>query len=427
MSLARWQATIVDDQGNVVPSASVTVRREVAGSPLATIYSDREGTTPLGNPLTADSDGFAAFHVPGGAYQIVATSGAFSRTWRYVGIGLSSEQDAPPVGVSYVFDSITTDSDPGSGLFRLDNATPSSATTIYFDNVDNDAATQTSWLDTLDDGGSSTDRGTIFLRSVDNSAVLVATVTGSVVDGTGYRKVSITVLSSTAADTFVAGSVFGVIFTQSGSGSGDVVGPGSATDNDLATFDGTTGKLIQDSGKTTTTVGTGKQTVWIPASAMISRTTNGAASGSVETTTNKVMLKTLDFDASTQEFAQFQIKMPKSWDEGTVTFKAIWSHPSTSTNFGVAWALQGIALSDGDAADTAFGTEQVVTDTGGTTDDIYHSAESSAITIGGSPAQGDWIVFQVKRVPANGSDTMAVDARLHGIRLLYTTNANTDD
>ena len=152
MSLARWQATIVDDQGNVVPSASVTVRREVAGSPLATIYSDREGTTPLGNPLTADSDGFAAFHVPGGAYQIVATSGAFSRTWRYVGIGLSSEQDAPPVGVSYVFDSITTDSDPGSGLFRLDNATPSSATTIYFDNVDNDAATQTSWLDTLDDG-----------------------------------------------------------------------------------------------------------------------------------------------------------------------------------------------------------------------------------------------------------------------------------
>ena len=218
MSLARWQATIVDDQGNVLPSASVTVRREVAGSPLATIYSDRDGTTSPGNPFTADTDGFAAFHVPGGAYRIDATSGAFSRTWRYVGIGLSSEQDAPPIGVSYVFDSTTTDSDPGSGLFRLDNATPSSATTIYFDNVDNDAATQTSWLDSLDDGGSSTDRGTIFLRSVDNSAVLVATVTGSVVDGTGYRKVSITVLSSTAADTFVAGSIFGVIFSRAGSG-----------------------------------------------------------------------------------------------------------------------------------------------------------------------------------------------------------------
>lgn len=35
-----------------------------------------------------------------------------------------------------------------------------------------------------------------------------------------------------------------------GGGSGDVVGPASATDNNLVRFDGTTGKLIQDSGAT---------------------------------------------------------------------------------------------------------------------------------------------------------------------------------
>ena len=34
----------------------------------------------------------------------------------------------------------------------------------------------------------------------------------------------------------------------SGGGSGDVVGPGSATANNLVTFDGTTGKLIKDGG-----------------------------------------------------------------------------------------------------------------------------------------------------------------------------------
>lgn len=34
-----------------------------------------------------------------------------------------------------------------------------------------------------------------------------------------------------------------------GAGSGDVEGPASATDNNVATFDGTTGKLIQDGGK----------------------------------------------------------------------------------------------------------------------------------------------------------------------------------
>lgn len=36
--------------------------------------------------------------------------------------------------------------------------------------------------------------------------------------------------------------------TATGSGSGDVVGPGGATDNAVAKFNGTSGKIIQDSG-----------------------------------------------------------------------------------------------------------------------------------------------------------------------------------
>lgn len=35
---------------------------------------------------------------------------------------------------------------------------------------------------------------------------------------------------------------------SAGGGTGDVVGPASAIDNRIATFDGTTGKLIQDGG-----------------------------------------------------------------------------------------------------------------------------------------------------------------------------------
>lgn len=94
MALARWQATIVDEAGNIQSGASVEVRSETAGAPLATIYSDRDGTTPLGNPFTADSEGFAAFHVAGGAYKITATKSAFSREWRYVGVGTASELDS---------------------------------------------------------------------------------------------------------------------------------------------------------------------------------------------------------------------------------------------------------------------------------------------------------------------------------------------
>lgn len=168
------------------------------------------------------------------------------------------------------------------------------------------------------------------------------------------------------------------------------------------------------------------QTCWIPAAAMTARTTNGAASGTVEATTNKNMFSTLDFDATTQEFAQFSINMPKSWDEGTITAVPVWSHAATTTNFGVVWSVAGVAVSDDDAMDVAFGTAQTSTDTGGTTNDCYLGPATSAITVGGSPAANDLVMFQVARVPSDGSDTMAIDARLHGVRLHYTINTLTD-
>ena len=171
----------------------------------------------------------------------------------------------------------------------------------------------------------------------------------------------------------------------------------------------------------------GKHTIWVPASAMTARTTNGAAAGSTETTTNKVMIKTVDFDASTIEYAQFQVRMPKSWDEGTVTAAFAWSHAAATTNFGVSWGLQGLALSDAEALDAAFGTAAYSNDTGGTTDTIYTSAATSAITVAGSPSAEDYVVFQVLRKADDATnDTLAIDARLHGVTLYYTTNAGTD-
>jgi len=105
----------------------------------------------------------------------------------------------------------------------------------------------------------------------------------------------------------------------------------------------------------------------------------------------------------------------------------VWSHAATTTNFTVIWGIQGLALSNDDAADTAFGTAVTVTDVGGTTNDIYRSDESGAITIGGTPAASDVVVFQVYRDADAGGDTMAIDARLHGVMLFFTTNANTDN
>ncbi len=138
------------------------------------------------------------------------------------------------------------------------------------------------------------------------------------------------------------------------------------------------------------------------------------------------MFVTLDFDPTTSESAQFSMPMPKSWDEGTITFIPYWSHAATATNFGVVWELSAVAMSDSDPGDVAFGTGQTSTDTGGTTDDIFIGPESSAITVAGSPAQDDFVMFKVSRLPANGSDTMAVDARLHAIKLFITTSEGND-
>jgi hypothetical protein len=149
---------------------------------------------------------------------------------------------------TYAFDNATADADPGAGEFRLDNATLASVTTIFIDNSDADGNDVSAYFDSFDDIGSSARRGHILVKGIDSAdAFFVGLVTGSVVDGTGYRKISVTPLAS--GGTFTATENFSVVFAPAGAdGSGDVVGPASATDGNLASYDGITGKLIQDSG-----------------------------------------------------------------------------------------------------------------------------------------------------------------------------------
>lgn len=170
----------------------------------------------------------------------------------------------------------------------------------------------------------------------------------------------------------------------------------------------------------------GKQTLFIPAGAMKPRATNGPTNANTETATNKVQIAGLDFDASTNQFAQFFVAMPKSWDKGTVTAVFYWEHPATSTNFGVVWGIQAVAMPDASAIDVAFGTAQEVTDTGGTTGDLYKSPETAAMTIAGTLSADVFTCFQVYRNAAAAADTLAVNARLLGVRILYSTDANND-
>lgn len=172
----------------------------------------------------------------------------------------------------------------------------------------------------------------------------------------------------------------------------------------------------------------GRQMLYLPAVKMRPSASGGcAALAAAATSANRPDVVSLDFDAATEEYAQISFRMPKAWNEGTVTAVFEWSHASTATNFGVVWGIQGVSVSDGDLVDAAYGTAQEVTDTGGTANTLYKSPETAALTLAGSPQENDTVFLRVYRKAASASDTLAVDARLHGVALFYTTNAMTDD
>ncbi len=168
----------------------------------------------------------------------------------------------------------------------------------------------------------------------------------------------------------------------------------------------------------------GKETIWIPAVAMYGNTTNGAEAGQTELS-NGPEIKTLDFDKDSDEFAQFAIAFPKSWNEGTVTFQAFFTAASTNTGT-TAFVLNAVALADNGDLNTAFGTAVGPTAKAmsGTSNDLAVTAESGAVTIAGSPSTDEYVFFQIMRDVS--ADSLTADAKLLGIKLFFTTDAAND-
>ena len=169
----------------------------------------------------------------------------------------------------------------------------------------------------------------------------------------------------------------------------------------------------------------GKETMWIPAVSMYPNTTNGCAAIAQTELSNGPEIKTLDFDKDSDEFAQFSIAFPKSWNEGTVTFQAFFTANSTNTGTTV-FVLNAVALADNGDLNTAFGTAVGPTAKAmsGTANDLAVTAESGAVTIAGSPSTDEYVFFQISRDVSE--DSLAADAKLLGIKLFFTTDAAND-
>ena len=87
MALPIWQRTITTASGDLVPNAEITVVNELTGLG-ADIFSNREGTTPLGSGgvFFTGSNGFARFYAAPGEYRVTASGVAGSQTWRWIAL-----------------------------------------------------------------------------------------------------------------------------------------------------------------------------------------------------------------------------------------------------------------------------------------------------------------------------------------------------
>lgn len=169
----------------------------------------------------------------------------------------------------------------------------------------------------------------------------------------------------------------------------------------------------------------GNQTAYFKATALTPTETNGAEFDISELETNDVVVSALLFDPTTSEHAQLSFKAPKNWNLGTLQLRYEWSQRGAASG-GVVWTAKGRAFGDGDALDAAWGTQIHVEDIQTTANDMSHT-NVVTLTLAGTPTIGDTVTIDVSRSTANGSDTMAVDARLHGVEMIYGTVSPTDD
>jgi len=328
----------------------------------------------------------------------------------------------------------------GSGATVTFSATDKGYKIIYFDGV----ATNTGAFEVpLGQAGDVTLTGTQTLTNKTLTDPIIANIlsisNGDIKlapNGTGdvvLAADTVTVGDAAAAAT-LRSSGAGTLTVTTGGASDLVLNTNSGTNSGTITItDGAAGAInIAPNGAGVAQVSgaaikvAGLETIWVPSSAMYGATTNPADAQQVETTALRPDLKVLDFDAGTDEFAQFSVAFPKSWNEGTVTYQVFWAPGSTNTG-NCIFGLQGVAVGDGDTIDIAYGTAINITDAGiGTVEDQQVSPVSSAVTIAGSPAVDQQTYFQLFRDANAGGDTFSADARVLGIKIFFTTDAAND-
>jgi hypothetical protein len=116
----------------------------------------------------------------------------------------------------FQYSTTTTDADPGAGFFRLNNATISSATEMYIDDLEFNGTDVSAWVQSWDDvTGNDTNRGRIRISKANTlDTWMVFKVTGSITDASGYSKITLSYIDT--AGTFANEDKVFISFVASG-------------------------------------------------------------------------------------------------------------------------------------------------------------------------------------------------------------------
>jgi hypothetical protein len=233
---------------------SISGLTTTADQMIYTTSSDTYATTSLtsaGRALLDDADASAQRTTLGlgtiatqNANNVTITGGTIS--------GISNLSD-PGTSLQYTFSTTTTDSDPGSGNVRLNNATQNAATEIYIDDEDSDGTNVSGVIALLAGGNNpSSVLGYVTIRKEFAPENFITMKITTLTSASGYTKLVGTVEASSSATPFSDTDNLYFSIDVSGDkgdpGAGDLSGPGSSTDNALVRFDGAGGSAVQNSG-----------------------------------------------------------------------------------------------------------------------------------------------------------------------------------
>jgi hypothetical protein len=231
---------------------SISGLTTTADQMIYTTSSDTYATTSLtsaGRALLDDASASAQRTTLGlgtlatqNANSVAITGGTIS--------GISNISD-PGTSLPYTFSTTTTDSDPGSGIVRLNNATQNAATEIYIDDEDNDGTNVSGVIALLAGGNNpSSVLGYVTIRKEFAPENFITMKITTLTSASGYTKLVGTVEASSGATPFsdTDNLYFSIDVSGDKGDPGDLSGPGSSTDNALVRFDGAGGSAVQNSG-----------------------------------------------------------------------------------------------------------------------------------------------------------------------------------